>query len=542
VLFGPWSRPSALLVTTVATCTLLAPTVLVTGARAGVDGEGVPNELPSVNPSAEQALEVAEEALAGGPDRESPTMALRDLALQLDQLDGIERQAAHALLARPNQGAGHGDGFAAWNAREAAASRNDLGCSTDPATPICVHWTNQGADAPSPADSDDDNVPNWVETTLDEMEQVWDYEVNTLGYRRPLTDQRGSADNKGADRRFFDVYLSDIGSRYYGYCAVDDTRTRDSYRFKDRSGYCVLDEDYSKAQFPVHTPLENLQVTAAHEFFHAIQFGYDASEDIWFMEGTAAWIEDEVYTDVNDNRQYLSTSQFKHPRRSLDDNRGIGVYGTWGFIRYLTEKFGADVVLRWWQRADGSGGGADDYSLTALRRAVSSQGGRLQQVLGTFGLAISQPSTFLSEGSRFPSSTVGSFRLDRDRDTTRWQRYVLDHLSYAPVELRPGNRLQSGDRLRISVDAPGRTKHPEVRVMTVRRGGGVDVESVRLDRRGRGTATVAIGRATVRRVVLSMANTSTDLRRCFSRSTPFSCKGGIPVDDGQVYWFRATVS
>ena len=539
--FGLRSRPSILLVTGAVTCALVAPAGLVTAASAAVDSDAVTVEQPPDSSSAQQALEVAQEVLAGESDLVSPTLALRDLALQLGQLDGTERQQARALLARPNEGAGHGDGFAAWTTREAAASRNDLGCSTDPATPICVHWTNKGADAPGPADSDGDNVPNWVETTLAEMEHVWDYEVNTLGYRRPLTDQRGSVDDKGSDRRFFDVYLSDIGSRYYGYCAIDDSRTRDTYRFKDRSGYCVLDDDYSKSQFPAHSPLENLQVTAAHEFFHAIPFGYDASEEIWFMEGTAAWIEDEVYTDVNDNRQYLSTSQFKHPRRSLDDNRGIGVYGTWGFIRYLSEKFDADVVLRWWQRADGSSGAPDDYSLTALRRAVASQGGDLQQALGTFGVVVSAPAAFLSEGSRFPSSTVDAFRLDRDRPTTRWQRYSLDHLSYAPVDLRPGDRLQAGDRLRISIDAPARATHPEVRVMTVRRGGAVDVESVRLDGRGDGTATVAIGRANVQRVVLSLGNTSTDLRRCFSRSTPFSCKGGIPVDDGRAYWFRATI-
>jgi hypothetical protein len=28
-------------------------------------------------------------------------------------------------------------------------------------------------------------------------------------------------------------------------------------------------------------------VTAAHEFFHAIQYGYDVSEDPWLMESTA---------------------------------------------------------------------------------------------------------------------------------------------------------------------------------------------------------------------------------------------------------------
>ena len=47
---------------------------------------------------------------------------------------------------------------------------------------------------------------------------------------------------------------------------------------------------------PAHTPLENLEVTAAHELFHAVQFAYDYDEDAWFMEATATWAEDEVYT------------------------------------------------------------------------------------------------------------------------------------------------------------------------------------------------------------------------------------------------------
>ena len=47
-------------------------------------------------------------------------------------------------------------------------------------------------------------------------------------------------------------------------------------------------------------------MTAAHEFFHAVQFAYDAADDQWFMESTATWMEDEIYDDVNDNLQYLS--------------------------------------------------------------------------------------------------------------------------------------------------------------------------------------------------------------------------------------------
>ena len=41
-------------------------------------------------------------------------------------------------------------------------------------------------------------------------------------------------------------------------------------------------------------------MTAAHEFFHAIQAAYDWGEDWWLTEGTAAWIKDEVYDDLNE--------------------------------------------------------------------------------------------------------------------------------------------------------------------------------------------------------------------------------------------------
>ena len=92
---------------------------------------------------------------------------------------------------------------------------------------------------------------------------------------------------------------------FYGYCTTDDPNIIDeetTYEYWDASAYCVLDNDYSSTQFPnPTTPLENLQVTAAHEYFHAVQFAYDIGEDAWLMEATATWVEDEVFDD--DQRQ-----------------------------------------------------------------------------------------------------------------------------------------------------------------------------------------------------------------------------------------------
>jgi hypothetical protein len=529
----PWSRPAVATVAAAVIAALVVPTSL----PANADVDAPPSMHPITASRAEHALRVARAVMSGRSHQVSPTLALRDLALREDHLRGADRAEAKALLARPNHG---GDGFATWSTREAAASRNGKGCSTDPQTPICVHWTNHGADAPGQGDRDHDGVPNWVETTLHQMEYVWNYEVNTLGFRAPMTDERASVDDDGV---YFDVYLSDIGKYYYGYCAVDDSHNRRNYDYKDRSGYCVLDDDYARSQFGYHTPKENLQVTAAHEFFHAVQFAYDASEDPWFMEGGAAWIEDEVYPDVNDNRQYLAVSQFRRPSQSLDDNRGLRVYGTWGFLRYLSELYGPDVILRAWERADGAPGGPDQYSLVALRQAVTSLGGNFQSILGDFGLVLHSPAAFLSEGSHYPTATTDAFRVDRGHRTTRWHKYTLDHLSYAPISVRPGDRVRASDRLHISVDAPVRAKHPEVRVMVVRRGGSVGpVREVTLNKRGNGSIAADFGGATIKEVVVSLANTSTDFRRCFSRQTPYSCHGGVPVDDGGTYWFKATLS
>ena len=74
-------------------------------------------------------------------------------------------------------------------------------------------------------------------------------------------------------------------------------------------------------------------MTAAHEFFHAVQFHYDIGEDIWFMEGTATWIEDEAYDDVNDSLRYLPSGPMGQPLVPLDRNTGFRIYGTWIFWR-----------------------------------------------------------------------------------------------------------------------------------------------------------------------------------------------------------------
>ena len=103
-----------------------------------------------------------------------------------------------------------------------------------------------------------------------------------------------------------------------------------AYSSSTRSAYCVVDNNFTAAQFfqGTYAPLENLQVTAAHEFFHAVQFAYDAVDDQWFMESTATWMEDEIYDDVNDNlRVPAPTARCGKPlvpaRQGRDERRSV---------------------------------------------------------------------------------------------------------------------------------------------------------------------------------------------------------------------------
>ncbi len=195
-----------------------------------------------------------------------------------------------------------------------------------------MHWVSDpdDEDAPDLTDTDGDTVPDWVEQNVKVFDEVWQRIVVGLGYRAPASD--ATSKNPGPDGRT-DIYLAELGKiGTYGYCTLDDVR--------EKAAYCVVDNDFKG--FPA-SPADSLRVTAAHEFFHAVQFGYSMAADSWLQEGTAAWVEDEVYDQINDNLQYLPGSALQHPDVPLDLINGDSytwLYGSWIWWRFLTEYFG----------------------------------------------------------------------------------------------------------------------------------------------------------------------------------------------------------
>ncbi len=478
---------------------------------------------------APDALDRALAILAPGhADRSTPgaaeaskhelTLVLRDLAAGLGDLTSARRSAAERLLARPTEKAieGWGPSYTMPEARLCDAN-------------LCIHWVESGADAPPGADGNPGTVPEWARTTLAVFQQVWATEVGAMGYRAPKSDVLSPAN--GGDGRL-DVYLADVGDTVFGYCASDDPDVEHS----SASAYCVVDDDFSSVQFSGPTSgLAALQVTAAHEFFHAVQFSYDYLEDTWLMEGAAAWIEDEVFDDVDDNRQFLNASPLSRSTTPLDVSFAPYHYGAWIFWRYLSEAFDPSLVREVWEQADGANGHGL-YSLAATRAAVRARGLSFGAVFADFAALNRMPAAGYAEGTAYPLAPVARrWSLRVPGASTGWRSYSLEHLTSRSLGLRTAGARS--DRLRIELRLPSRVTGAEARLLAFRKGGTVSVRPLAAGPGGR--SSVLVSMRGVVRFELILANASTRIRGCGLFSTPFSCSGK-PLDDGRRYRFRAT--
>ena len=366
------------------------------------------------------------------------------------------------------------------NAYSVPEAPNSPDCSRH----FCVHWVDQGLDAPEPTDRDGDGVPDFVERVLRVAERVHQVENGKLGWREPRSDGRQGGRNGKTD-----VYLSQIGGELFGYAAPDRGQATKQHRIPRRlHGYLVLDNDYSAFEFPGTKPLADLQVTFAHEYNHILQFGYDAYQDPWFAEATATWMEDQVYNGINDYLRYVRrwVKLYETPLTTSS----IKEYGSAVWNQWLARRYGPEIVRKAWAGAiDAKPGG---FSIAAYERAIRSAG----------------PSDFSRDFSRF-AADVAEWRTDKSFRESRLYpdpprqghlplngarlTRLLNHTTFQMLRVRPRNgravevRLAAPRGTAAAVALVGRRGserhgHPVVRI-AYRHGGGQ--MSVRLPRPGR---------------------------------------------------------
>lgn len=392
---------------------------------------------------------------------------------------------------------------------------------------VCVHWVNTTVDKP-PAGQPD--------VVLTQMNKIWKFEVNKLGFRAPLPDGKRGGNKK------LDVYLKDVGSKgYAGYC-TKDKKVGNGYL---ASAYCVLDNDFRPDQFDGHKALNTLRATAAHELFHAIQLAYDSDEDAWLVESTATWMEERYADKVNDNRKYLPSSQIALPWSPLDmaGSGGTTQFGNWIWWEYLTKsrKLGDKIVRTVWENAGEYKGGGGMSSTRAVVKALKKKG-TFNKLYRDFAAANTTPAKTYEEGAAWPVSAP----MDADPVLTSGKStggsLEVDHLASRHVRIRPGSSVTGANkRLLVKIDGPSSKSAPAAVVQVRYKSGKVTRKVLALDADGKGKGTVLFDASQISSVIVTVVNASTRFD-CWTRPSAdpaYSCTGN-PRDDNRVFTWSAT--
>lgn len=503
--------------------TLTLGTALALPATAGAAEK--PGPSAKAVAAAQAALAEAEAAVAGessdGVDgHRDLTLAMRDLFVAKYALRGDDRADAERLLLRPTTPPDDPTDPRDIYYGEDADLQSQCGET------FCLHWVEEGEHAATA------EFASTAFETIDDVVGVY----AAAGFRSPLPDEGQEGDTRT------DFYLGDI-DQYgaLGFCRSDaDGPVVGSAWY----GYCGFDNDYANS--PWLDPTSLLQITVAHEYFHAIQFAYDAEDDGWLMESTATAMEDELYDDVNDNAFFLNYGQMGDPATigyplagpsTPLDTFDFTAYGNWGFWRYLTEQHADEtagvpnLVREVWEALDTTQGPNTAFSLEALDEVLAARGTSTPQEYVAFAAANQHPADVYEEAvdQFYPTApnTLEAVQLSGEAPTAK-RTATLDHLTSATGEVLP---FADSRALKVRVDL-GDEGVARAAVTVHRTDGTTTTSYVPVNRQGRGSVRVPFAADQVSSVEVTLANGSTAMVDCGEFSV-FAC-GGVGADDGLV--------
>jgi hypothetical protein len=318
-----------------------------------------------------------------------------------------------------------------------------------------IHYATSGTDVPKPTDVNGNPIPvtTWVAMVADVFENVYNVEVAQMGYTAAPT-------TAGAP---YDIYLQDLGqTKTFGLTESDDIPV--SPGSASFTSSITIDNDFAD---PVYAPYKSdsgLQITAAHEYHHAIQYGYNFFFDVWYAEATSTWIEDEVYDGVNQLYNYLSNYMF-NTGASLDIPTDVstgGGYGRWIFNRYLVERFNSQVIVRnIWDRLRSLGNANNGNDIPMLPVIDDVMTGTLGNDFFSFckKLYVRDWSNHANETGLIhpilPITTYSSYPVNNA--SSRVPGVTLSHYSFAYYSFKPSVSAPQDLVLTISNRSPGIT-------------------------------------------------------------------------------------
>ncbi len=252
------------------------------------------------------------------------------------------------------------------------------------------HYTTTGSNAISSTDTNSNSIPDYIDVMSETFNTVAEYQLTTLGFSEPPGDGWYPTNNDNGGNGSYDVYIRNAGTGVYGYVQPEDWANNSGNNENSSAdevnaftSYMVMRHNYSG--FP-NTLIENIQVTAAHEFFHAVQFGYDGFEESWVFEATSVQMEEMIYDDVNDCYQYMS-SWFNSPQQSLNLDSSNRWYGSFIFFEYVNTHLSVDAIKTFWEKSITHDSYYGEYSIQTLDEAFQDFGSNFSSMLNGMSIA-----------------------------------------------------------------------------------------------------------------------------------------------------------
>lgn len=301
-----------------------------------------------------------------------------------------------------------------------------------------IHYDLRGINAVATTDLDANGRPDYVDEVAATLDQTWALQVDSLGFGEPPSD---GVLGGGPE---YDVHLVELSRvRAYGY-TYPETSGATTY------SYIELDNNYTDATYEQTKGFDALHVTVAHEFSHALQFGYyQGSDGIWWQEATSTWMEEVAYPEVDDYLQYVS-SFLLEPERSLDSGSRMTatdfhVYGAALFAHFLQYRYERDLIRRLWAEIAARANASLEHFDRVLRNRTSGNLGTATAEFAVWNYLTGDRHRegYYPEGEKYSAARRVELSLDAAAPTTGIEHDgTVDHLGSAYLSLEP--RLLSG--------------------------------------------------------------------------------------------------
>lgn len=203
---------------------------------------------------------------------------------------------------------------------------------------FAVHYDTTGLHSPVLDSSQPDGTPDWVVEVAAALDSVRNL-LLVLGFDAAPTDDDG----------VYDVYLEEYNGDTYG---ITDWDSTDAYG--RIISYMRMDNDFAGDEHYYTHGIEAARITAAHEYFHAVQLAYGwRYADEFFYELSSTWFEDIAYPDVNDWVFWFKggNNPFgKTPTQPMARTNGYSIAIFGHYLTHIPGTYEPEIMRQAWER------------------------------------------------------------------------------------------------------------------------------------------------------------------------------------------------